>query len=106
MNKLTLPNLTNKSDTRLSYNINDREYMFHFKWCDTFCIVDIYLIENNTNNYLIKSVPLTLTENLIARVRDNNLISGSLFFLNRYNAPSEPSQDDFYTDYYLLYTEE
>ncbi len=106
MNKLTLPNILNNPDTRIAYNINNREYMFHFKWCSEFCILDIYFIENNRNNYLVKGRALTLSNNLIARVYDNDLITGSIVFLNKYGETTEPSQENFHTDYYLLYTEE
>lgn len=106
MNKLTLPNIAAKPDTRQSYNIGGREYMFRFEWCGTFCNIDIYLIENNVNNYLVKSRPLTLSSNIIDRVKDNDMITGSLVLANKYGLTTEPSQDNFYTDYYLLYTEE
>lgn len=106
MNKLTLPNLLNKSDTRMSYNINGREYMFHFKWNGTFCIADIYIIENNVNNYLVKGRALTLSSNLIERIKDDELITGSLLLINKYGASTDPSQDNFHTDYYLLFMEE
>ncbi len=106
MNRITLPNLSTKPDTRLSYNLNGREYMFRFVWCGTFCNVDIYLIENNVNNYLVKSRSVTLSSNLIERVKNSDVITGSLVLINKYGLSTEPSQENFHTDYYLLYTEE
>lgn len=106
MNKLTLPNLLNKSDVRMSYNINNREYMVRFKWCSTFCIADIYYIENNTNKYIIKGSALTLANDLIARVKDDDVIQGYLMLVNKYGESTEPSQENLHTDYYLLYMEE
>lgn len=106
MNKLTLPNLSNKPNARQSYNINGMEYMFHFEWCGTFCLLDIYLIENNLNNYLVKGRGLTLSSNLIERVKDSDIITGSLVLINKYGLTTEPSQDNLHSDYYLLYTEE
>lgn len=104
MNKLTLPDISAKSDVRVSYNINGREFMFHFKWCESFCTVDIYFIENNVNNYLVQGFPLTLGTNLIARCGD--LLSGFLIFCSKYGKSVESAQDNFHTDYYFLYLEE
>lgn len=103
MNKLTLPNIYNKPDVRTSYNINNREYTFRFKWCGTFCIVDIYVIENSKNNYLVKGRAITLNSDLFARVKNDELVKGSLVLVNIYGNTSEPQQDNFHTDYSLIY---
>ena len=106
MNILTLPNLINNPDTRVSYTINGREYMFHFKWCDSFCLLDVYVIQDNRNKYLVKGRAVTTESDLTARVKDSSLISGTLVYLNRYGENIEPTQENFHTDFYLVYATE
>ncbi len=106
MKKLTLPDLSTKPKTSLSYSINGKEYMFRFQWCGTFCVIDIYLIKNNVNNFLVKGRALTSLTNIIKRLKDSDIISGSLFLINKYGLTTEPLQDNFHTDYYLLYSED
>lgn len=103
MQYLTLPNLINNSDTRISYTINNQSYMFHFHWCGTFCLLDIYIIRDNENIYLVKGRAITINNDIIARVKNSDLITGSLLFINRYGYNIEPSQDNFHTDFYLVY---
>lgn len=106
MNILTLPNLLNNPHTRQSYIINDKEYMFSFRWCGHFCVLDIYTIQDNESVYLVKSRALTADTNVIARVKDRILITGKLFFVNQYGENIEPEQENFHTDFYFVYVSE
>ncbi len=103
MQLLTLPNLTNTPNTNIVYPIGNKSYTFQFKWCGDFCLLSIYIIRGNNNIYLIKGQPITINSDLIARVKDDDLITGSLLFMNKYNISIEPTQDNFHTDYYLIY---
>lgn len=106
MNTYTLPNILNNPDVKLTYLINNQLYMFHLKWCDTFCLLDIYVIEDNKEIYLVKSRPLTINSDLIARVNDPDLITGSLFLVHRYRKNIEPVQNNFHSDYTFVYLAE
>lgn len=106
MNILTLPDLTNNPDTRVAYTINGKEYMFRFRWCDTFCLLDIYVINDNENVYLVKGHAITTDSDLIGRVKNSSLITGSLVYTNKYQQNIEPDQDNFNTDFYLIYIPE
>ena len=103
MNTLSLPNLLNNPDIRVSYTLNEQSYMFHFLWCDTFCLLDIYIIQNNENVYICKGEPLVPDSNLIARSQD---IKGELVLTNKFGQHIAPSQENFSTDFTLVYTPE
>lgn len=106
MNIISPPNLLNNSKVKKTYIINQRDYVFSFWWCGSFCLLDIYIIEDNSEIYLVKGRPLTTNSDLIARVNDPDLITGSLFLLNKYNASIDPSQKNLHSDYYLVWIDE
>lgn len=106
MNTLKLPNLLNTPDARMTYLINGAQYMFRFRWCSTFCLLDIYQVEDNTEIFLVKSRPLTINSDLISRVKDPDLIVGSLYLTQIYGDNVEPSQENFHKDYCLVYIAE
>ena len=41
----------------------------------------------------------------IARVKDDELITGSLYLVNKYGESVEPTQETFNTDFYLAWVE-
>ena len=102
MNTLSLPNLINNPDVRASYTLNNQSYMFHFEWCDTFCLLDIYIIQGSENIYICKGEPIVPDSNLIARSPE---ISGTLYLMNKYGQTIPPTQDNFSTDFVLAYEE-
>lgn len=77
--------------------------MFHFLWCDTFCLLDIYIIQNNENVYICKGEPLIPERNIIARSQD---IKGTLVLTNKFGQQIAPSQENFSTDFAFVYTPE
>lgn len=95
--------MQNNPDIRLSYALNNRSYMFRFKWCDGFCLLDIYILQNNTPKYLVKGRAITTGSDIIARVKDEELITGSLVYANKYGEHIQPTQANFHTDFYLIY---
>lgn len=103
---LKLPNLLETPNTRLTYIIDGFQYIFHFKWCNTFCLLDIYVLEDNSEIYLVKGRPLTINSNIIARVNDPDLITGTLYLMHKYNENIEPDIDNFHKDYYFVYEPE
>ena len=101
MNIIQLPNLKENANIARPVIIGTKSYMFNFKWIDTFCLLDIML----KDQYLVKGRAITTGSNLIARVKNDELITGSLFLINKYNNSTEPTQETFNTDYYLVWME-
>lgn len=101
-----LPDLSMNSNTKVSYLINKAEYIFRYLWCDSFCLLDVYVVRNNNKIYLLKGRPVTINSNLIGRVKDSGLISGSLRIMNKYDDNIEPTQENFHKDFYLVYQED
>lgn len=106
MNILTLPNLLNNSNVKKTYIINQSDYIFSFEWRDSFCLLNIYIISENKEKYLVKGRPLTVNSDLIARVNDPDLITGSLYLMHKHGENIEPSQENLQSDYYLVWVDE
>lgn len=96
-----LPNLNEDADVTQPIVIGTKSYTFNFKWVDTFCSLDIIY----QNNYLVKGRAMVIGSNLIGRVKDDNLITGSLFLVNKYSISVEPTQETFNKDFYLVWVE-
>ena len=101
MNIIQLPNLNENADITQPIVIGTKSYTFNFKWVDTFCVLDILY----KDEYLVKGRAMTTGSDLIGRVKNDELISGSLFLINKYGHPVEPTQENFNTDYYLAWVE-
>lgn len=101
MNIIQLPNLNENADITQPIVIGTKSYTFNFKWVDTFCVLDILY----KDEYLVKGRAMTTGSDLIGRVKNDELISGSLFLVNKYGHPVEPIQENFNTDYYLAWVE-
>ena len=106
MKILTLPNLINQPDITVNYVINKQQYTFHYLWCDSFCLLDIYKIVNNVTKYLVKGRAITTDSDILSRVKDSSLSTGSLVYVNKYNQHIQPDQSNFNTDFYLIYIPE
>lgn len=103
MNTFTLPDINTNPDIRVSYTINNQSYMFHFQWCDSFCLLDIYMIQDNENVYIAKGEPLVPGRNLTARSAD---MQGNLMLVNKYGQNAELLQENFSSDFVLVYIAE
>lgn len=101
MNTIQLPNLNENADVTQPIVIGTKAYTFNFRWVDTFCVLDILL----KDRYLVKGRAMTTGSDLIGRVKDDDLITGSLFLINKYGHSVEPTQETFSTDYYLVWVE-
>ncbi len=106
MKSFSLPNLLNNPQVFCIYIINKKSYNFRFRWCDTFCLMDIYQLEDGERNYILKGRPLTTNTNLIERIKDDNLIQGKLTLENKFGKDAAPAQENFHTDFELVYYEE
>ena len=105
MKKFSLPSLRSKSQVFCNYIFNRKSYTFNFTWCGEFCLLDIYLAQEYGNKYIIKGFPIVTGIDLIARVKNPQLISGKLFIQNKYNKNLEPDLNNFNTDFELIYYE-
>lgn len=102
MNILQLPNLNENADISQPIVIGTKSYTFNFKWINDYCILDIIY----QDKYLVKGRAMVIGSDLIGRVKDDNLITGSLYLVNKYGVSVEPTQENFNTDYYLVWVEE
>lgn len=101
MNTFQLPNLNEDADVSQPIVIGTKSYTFNFKWINDYCSLDIMY----QDKYLVKGRAMVTGSDLIARVKDDNLITGSLFLINKYGYSVEPTQDTFSTDFYLVWVE-
>ena len=106
MKILKLPKLTNEGQGFCQYNLNNKNYHFEFQWCDNFCLINIYFINENTKNTILKNYPLVRGVDLINRIKNSELISGKLYFQNIYEEDIEPEITNFSEDFELIYYEE
>ena len=103
MDIFNLPNLLENPKSFVNYVINDRQYTFYFEWCDDFALCTAFFVANNVNQYLFKGKPITIDTNLLSRVKDKNVIGGYLVVTNAYGERIEPLQENFSSDYQLVY---
>lgn len=101
MNTIQLPNLNENADVTQPIVIGTKSYIFNFKWINDYCLLDILL----NDEYLVKGRAMTTGSDLIGRVKDDKLITGSLFLINKYGDSVEPTQETFNTDFYLVWVE-
>lgn len=101
MYQIQIPNLNENADVSQQVVLNTKMYTFNFKWVDTFCVLDILL----KDQYLVKGRTITTQSDLIGRVKNDELITGSLYLVNKYDNTAEPTQENFHTDYYLVWVE-
>ena len=103
MQIFNLPDLNTSPKSFVNYFINNRQYTFQFEWCDTFALCTAYFVANNVNQYLFKGRPITINTNLVSRIADKNIFDGYLMIMNVYNQSVEPFQENFSSDYQLVY---
>ena len=101
MHTIQLPNLNENADVTQPIVIGTKVYTFNFKWIDTFCSLDILY----KDEYLVKGRAITTGSDLIGRVKNDELITGSLFLINKYGESVQPIQENFHIDYYLTWVE-
>ena len=101
MNVIQLPNLNENADVSQPIVIGTKSYTFNFKWVDSFCSLDIIY----QDKYLVKGRAMVTGSDLIGRVKNDDLITGSLYLINKYGESVEPTQETFDTDFYLVWME-
>lgn len=99
MNLLQIPNLNENPKVIQPTIIGEKSYNFIYEWVDTFCKLDIMYNET----YLVKGRAMTTGSDLIGRVKDDNLITGSLYLVNKHGLSVEPTQETLNTDFYLVW---
>lgn len=106
MEIFNLPDLASNPKTFIDYVINNVKYKFIFDWQDDCCYCTAYFSDGGNNQYLFKGRAITINSNLIERIKNPELISGSLMIKNVYGQSIEPMQENFATDYQLIYMTE
>ena len=102
MNVIPLPNLNENPKVIQQTIIGTQSYMFSYNWLDDgFCLLDIQL----DDEYIIKGMPMVTATDLIGRVKNSELITGSLFLINKFGQAIQPTQENFNTDYYLTWVQ-
>ena len=105
MTTYSLPNLYTNPNVKLSYIINKKQYTFLFRWLEDFAIVSIYIRRNGVKTYLVSGRAIVPDMDLIARVKDQTLITGKLVIKNKYDEDMEITQENFHTDFEMEYYE-
>ena len=103
MKQFSLPSLRDTTQAFCSYVLGKKTYRFVFTWCEEFVIVDMYFIGNGDNNYILRGYPLVPDCDLIRRIKDDEIISGTLFVKNKYNKDCDITQSNFDSDFELVY---
>jgi len=107
MQIFNLPDILSNPKPFVEYIINDVKYRFQFDWQGDCAFCTAYFSDGeNKNQYLFKGKPLTINNNLIGRVKNPQLITGALFLMNVYAQSVEPLQENFSSDYQLVYISE
>lgn len=102
MNTIQLPNLDNNPKVIQQTIIGVKSYQFAYSWMnDGFCLLDIKL----DDVYIVQGLPMVTGSDLIGRVKNSDQITGSLYLINKYGQKVPPTQENFDTDYYLVWVE-
>ena len=83
MKTYQLPNLEQTPRVKIAYIINKKQYHFYFQWIETFPALSIYIIRDNQKIYLVENRGIVPCVDIIARVKDSNLIKGKLIIKNK-----------------------
>jgi len=103
MKKFNLPDMQTNSRVFCTYIIEGKSYNFRFTWCDTFFLLDVYIIQNETERYLYKGLPIVCGVNIVNRIKNPELIEGSLVIKNKFDEDVDPSPENFKSDFELIY---
>ena len=106
MTTFSLPDLYTNPNVKLSYIINKKQYTFLFRWLDDFATVTIYTKRDGVKNYLVSGRALVPNLDLLARIKDEKVITGKLIIKNKYDEDIEITQENFHTDFEMEYYDE
>ena len=105
MKQFSLPSLQNSNIALNTYFFNKKNYNFKFEWCETFVLVDIYIIQDGISEYILKGFPIVPDYNLIERIKTPEIVTGKLFIKNRYEQDIPITKENFSSDFVLVYEE-
>ena len=106
MKQFSLPNLSIKNISFNTYFFNQKSYNFRFEWCESFVLMDIYIVLKGVTTYILKGFPIVADYNLIERIKTPEYIIGKLFIKNKYGQDIPITRENFSTDFELIYEEE
>lgn len=101
INTINLPDLNTNPNSTIPTIIGTKSYFFNYRWINDYCLLDIVL----NGEYLVKGRAMVTASDFIGRVKDSEKITGSLHLVNKFGNKAEPTQDNFHTDYYLVWGE-
>ena len=103
MKKFSLPDMQINARTFCTYIINGKPYNFRFIWCDSFFYVDIYILQENSEVYILKGFPIVPEVDLISRIKNPDVIEGKLYIKNKFGEDNTPTPEIFNSDFELVY---
>ena len=103
MKCFNLPDMQSACKTVCTYILDGKSYNFQFIWCDSFFLMDIYILKSGEEKYLLKGVPVVANYNFLARINQPELISGSLYLVNKSSEDYIPTPDTISSDFELVY---
>ena len=101
-----LPDISQESQVDASYIINNTTYDISFYNREDLILIDIYKKHNGENLTLVKGLPVVKDINLIDRIKNPELITGSLYITNKSGSDSEMYSMNFSDDFELVYYSE
>ncbi len=106
MKKFSMPSLRTDTQAFLSCVFNKKTYNFVFTLCEDFVLADMYFLDNGENIYVFRGVPLVPEVDLIRRVKNPDIIKGSLYVKHKYGNDVDITQDSFDSEFELVYYDE
>jgi len=105
--KIEIPNIFENPYVILLQEIGEETYYFEYYWNIRHdkLYLSIYLLDNDTKIYLVKSV-LLLNDVEVSRYIINDRWSGGLFFTSDISVGTEYNIKSVSSDFYLLYNSE
>ena len=106
---IEIPDLNESPYVIIPVVLNNKNYYFEYKWNirEQKAYLAIYILVNNTKNYLLRSIGITLYNNITKHIHDADNWSGELYFKPiSLDTISNYNQQNISTDYQLSYVPE
>lgn len=106
---IEIPDLSESPYVIVPVVLNNRTYYFEYKWNirEQKAYLAIYILIDNTKNYLLRSMGLSLYNDVAKHINDADNWSGELYFKSiSLDEISSYNQQNISTDYQLSYVPE
>lgn len=105
MKKFSLPDMQSNSRVICTYIIDGKSYNFKFTWCDSFFVMDVYIVKPDGEKYILTGVPMVQEYDFISRIKEPDIIDGKLYLINKYGEEDSPVPENLSSDFELVYYE-